>query len=321
MYFPNLFFMLRNFILLSAFVLCFSLLSCDLNAQKPDKRILATLELTKENPSEKEIQAAAAALIDRFQNFGSPLSEISVTSEGKIELTIETLANVDQVRLLLTRSGNLGFYPVIKNEETTPFIIAVNDMLGQKDSMSIDPLFSKITDGSSYNPNGMFAAKIEDTAVIGSYFRIPETRALLPSAFRAAKFFWSKEVSEENTVRYFAVNTEDGAPFLDGGYVSMATMGYDMAGRPTIDFRINSEGAKIWEEMTARAYREQSLIAIVVDGLVYSAPGVSNGPIKGGRVEIAGNYTEEEAQELAMLIDAGAIPNMTLLEISSQPMK
>ena len=47
--------------------------------------------------------------------------------------------------------------------------------------------------------------------------------------------------------------------------------------------QMNSQGAKVWEVLTERAYRQQSNIAIVLDDVVYSAPGVSRGAISGGR--------------------------------------
>src|SRR5665811_916383 len=72
--------------------------------------------------------------------------------------------------------------------------------------------------------------------------------------------------------------------------------------------QMNGKGAKIWEEMTGKAYSEQSNIAIVLDNIVYSAPGVTTGPISGGRSEITGNFGITEGQDLANVLRAGKLP-------------
>jgi SecD/SecF fusion protein len=57
--------------------------------------------------------------------------------------------------------------------------------------------------------------------------------------------------------------------------------------KPAVSMQMNGQGAKAWEELTGRAYTKSN-IAIVLDDVVYSAPGVSTGPISGGRSEISG---------------------------------
>jgi SecD/SecF fusion protein len=84
---------------------------------------------------------------------------------------------------------------------------------------------------------------------------------------------------------------------------------------------MNAEGAVIWERLTEDAYQNNSLIAIVVDGVVFSAPGVASGPIKGGRSQISGDFTLEEAWDLAGAVGSGAIPKMKILSYSSEPLQ
>ncbi|MCL4164089.1 UNVERIFIED_CONTAM: hypothetical protein GTU68_019152, partial [Idotea baltica] len=72
--------------------------------------------------------------------------------------------------------------------------------------------------------------------------------------------------------------------------------------------QMNAKGAKIWEEMTGKAYNQQSQIAIVLDNVVYSAPGVNNGPIAGGSSSISGDFTLNEAIDLANVLRAGKLP-------------
>ena len=72
--------------------------------------------------------------------------------------------------------------------------------------------------------------------------------------------------------------------------------------------QMDSRGARIWENMTGKAFKESSNIAIVLDDIVYSAPGVSSGAISGGRSEITGDFSLNEAIDLANVLRAGKLP-------------
>ena len=72
--------------------------------------------------------------------------------------------------------------------------------------------------------------------------------------------------------------------------------------------QMNAKGSRVWEGMTEKAFKQSSNIAIVLDSIVYSAPGVSNGPIAGGRSEITGNFSLNEAIDLANVLRAGKLP-------------
>ena len=71
---------------------------------------------------------------------------------------------------------------------------------------------------------------------------------------------------------------------------------------------MNTRGAKEWEELTGDAYNNQTGIAIVLDNKVYTAPGVSSGPISGGRSEITGTFTVNETKDIANVLRAGKLP-------------
>jgi len=88
----------------------------------------------------------------------------------------------------------------------------------------------------------------------------------------------------------------------------------DMRNEPAVSMQMNVEGSKTWEKMTGIAYTNgrkgasRSQIAIVLDETVYSAPGVTTGPISGGISEITGSFTVAEAQDLANVLMAGKLP-------------
>lgn len=93
-------------------------------------------------------------------------------------------------------------------------------------------------------------------------------------------------------------------PILDGGMLTNASVGFDQSNRPQINFSLNSEGAQIFGDFTGKNVGNH--LAIVLDGHVYSAP-VINERIGGGSGQISGNYTLEEAQDLAIALRSGAL--------------
>ena len=91
---------------------------------------------------------------------------------------------------------------------------------------------------------------------------------------------------------------------LEGEGVEDSRADYDEHGRPAIKMPMTPTGSRTWAKMTADNVNRP--IAIVLDDIVYSAPNV-NGPIEGGNSEISGNFTVEEAQDLASILKIGKI--------------
>ena len=93
-------------------------------------------------------------------------------------------------------------------------------------------------------------------------------------------------------------------PILDGAMLTNATVAFDQNNRPVINFALNSEGAQIFGDFTGKNVGKR--MAIVLDGLVYSAP-VINERIGGGHVQVSGNYTVNEANDLSIALRSGAL--------------
>ncbi|WP_372998437.1 protein translocase subunit SecD [Sulfurimonas sp.] len=93
-------------------------------------------------------------------------------------------------------------------------------------------------------------------------------------------------------------------PILDGGMLTDASMGFDQNNRPLINFKLNAEGAEIFGDFTGKSVGKR--LAVVLDGKVYSAPNI-NERIGGGAGQISGNYTVEEAKDLAIALRSGAL--------------
>ena len=150
-----------------------------------------------------------------------------------------------------------------------------------------------------------------DTGTINSYLDMPEIRNLIPANRRhTVKFAWARAGSNEVTYLLALRGTRDGEPELDGSVIVDARQEYDQANKPVVTMAMNGDGARIWQRMTKEASEEQPYrghVAVMLDNLVYSFP-VVNGEIAGGRTEISGGFSVEEATDLANVLKAGRLP-------------
>ena len=99
----------------------------------------------------------------------------------------------------------------------------------------------------------------------------------------------------------------DKAP-IEGDVVVSASQVFDpVSNKPTVSMDMNHKGSLLWEKMTETSALEKRPIAIVVDDIVYSAPVANDGKITGGRTSISGNFSVEEAQDLANILKIGRL--------------
>lgn len=101
-------------------------------------------------------------------------------------------------------------------------------------------------------------------------------------------------------------------PILDGSQVVDAQVAFSQSNQPIINFTLNSAGARIFGDFTAKSVGKR--LAIVLDGKVYSAPNI-NERIGGGSGQISGGFTVQEAGNVAIALRSGALlASVTLLE-------
>ena len=91
---------------------------------------------------------------------------------------------------------------------------------------------------------------------------------------------------------------------LDGSMLTDAKVGFDKSNQPVINFALNGQGAKIFGDFTGKNVGKR--MAVVLDNKVYSAP-VIRERIGGGRVQISGSFTLNEAHDLAIALRSGAL--------------
>lgn len=175
---------------------------------------------------------------------------------------------------------------------------------------SSDQPLSSLIQGLGYESGPVLAQfHVQDTAQVNSYLKLPQVRNLISSDKRYARFAWGLVDEKTDLVGLYAIksNKKNEAP-LTGSAVSDANQAYDQMSRVAVSLEMNAKGAKVWEKMTGEAYKQGSQIAIVLDNTVYSAPGVTTGPISGGRSEITGDFSINEGKDLATVLKAGKLP-------------
>ncbi|MEO5595388.1 MAG: protein translocase subunit SecDF [Chitinophagaceae bacterium] len=152
---------------------------------------------------------------------------------------------------------------------------------------------------------------LKDTALLNSYLTNPAVSNSFPANVR---FLYGVQEKDENGkladyVMLYGIKTIPGSDKarLEGEHVTDARQDYDQFGKVEVSMSMDKTGAAIWEQMTGDAFKKKSQIAIVLDELVYSAPGVTNGAIAGGNSQISGNFTVEQGQDLANILKSGKL--------------
>ncbi|MBI6115677.1 protein translocase subunit SecDF [Salegentibacter maritimus] len=303
----------------------------------------ADVETVIRRKVDESITSAFEVLRKRIDKFGVTQPNIQrLGNSGRILVELPGAKDINRVKGLLQSTAQLEFWHVYKSNELGNFLAQANNVLrdvvskesketeAESDTTATDsdidellaesedstevstgnnPLFELIQ-GPGFQGGPVLAYFSEkDTARVNEYLAMPQVRSLLPASQRYAKFAWGIPQDEEGVVGLYALKgNRNMEPPLSGDVITDAQQTYDQMGRVAVSMQMDGRGAKIWEEMTGLASTQQSNIAIVLDNTVYSAPGVSTGPIAGGRSEISGDFTITEGQDLANVLRAGKLP-------------
>ncbi|RLD27411.1 MAG: protein translocase subunit SecDF [Bacteroidetes bacterium] len=294
---------------------------------------------------DESIVSAFEVLRKRIDKFGVTQPNIQrLGNSGRILVELPGAKDVDRVKTLITQTAQLQFWDAYKGEEFLPFIVQANEtlkdivavktstdevesqdskdeeenqieaLLGDTTTDSIavapvNPLLDLIR-GQGYQGGPVIALfEAKDKQTVTDYLNKPEVRSLLTPEQRYVKFVWGVQAKDSEVIELYAlIGNRDNKPQLSGAVITDARQAYAPNGQPTVSMQMNGKGAKIWEEMTGKAFNQGSQIAILLDDIVYSAPGVTTGPISGGNSEISGSFTLNEAVDLANVLRAGKLP-------------
>lgn len=152
-------------------------------------------------------------------------------------------------------------------------------------------------------------ASVRDTAAVNKLIHSALAKQVLPSDL---KLLWSAKPADHLNVKNIyelhalKVTTSTGRAPLEGDVITDAKDEFEpTTGAPCVSMKMNTEGARRWAQMTKANVGKA--IAIVLDGVVYSAPRV-NGEIDGGSSQITGNFTIEDTKDLANTLKSGRMP-------------
>ena len=284
---------------------------------------------------DESIISAFEVLRKRIDKFGVTQPNIQrLGTSGRILIELPGAKDVDRIQNLLQSTAQLEFWETFKNEGLLDFLVSADQYLAsinteiesKSDESDIDDLLSEVeqTSDSIQNTSSPILSLVRaysfqggpiiarflprDQDIVDSYLSLPEVRKLLPREYRYAKFLWGKQDSDGLTSLYAIKSNRDDTPPLSGGVVVDASQSYDAVGNAAVSMQMNAQGARIWEDLTGVAYAQNSNIAIVLDDIIYSAPGVTRGAISGGRSEITGDFDLNEAIDLANVLRAGKLP-------------
>ena len=296
--------------------------------------------------SESAISNSFNVLRNRIDRFGVTQPNIlKLGNSGRILVELPGVKEPERVRKLLQGTASLEFWATYDNTEIEGYLAEANaalaemfaaeeetvaqeqtpaegeDLLeeeiqqGQNEAaaneafMKQNPLFSILQPSGARGNACIGYANYADTAKINKYLAMPQIKAFFPPEFRP---MWTVKASQfipgGNVFELVAIKatSRDGKAPLDGGVVTDARVQYgNTGGNPEVSMSMNAEGANTWARMTKDNIGKQ--IAIVLDGMVYSYPTVQS-EISGGSSQITGNFTLEEAEDLANVLKSGKLP-------------
>ncbi len=307
----------------------------DITPNSTDDEVIKVLR----NETDAAIAASFNILRSRIDHFGVTQPNIQrVPNSNRIMVELPGIKEPERVRKLLQGSASLEFWVVYDAQEVLPILAEADQMIkaGQQpaeevaaeateessdlaaEAAATEPEEETVT-GFSRENNPLFAlldptysggcivgaAREADMPAINEYLARPEVKNLMPADLVLA---WAVKGEDYFGGRYalYALRSIDGKPAMDGASVATAQENYSQNGaNAEVNLTMTANGTSQWAQLTGQNIGKP--IAIVLDGLVYSAPNV-NQKIEGGNSVITGNFTIQEAQDLANVLKSGKVP-------------
>ncbi|AEL25273.1 protein translocase subunit SecDF [Cyclobacterium marinum] len=311
-----------------------------ISLETSDAEILSIIDTEVENAIDRSFNI----LRTRIDRFGTSQPNIQrIQNTGRIQIELPGVDNAERVRNLLQGVAKLQFWQVAEIDEFGDALQQVNAFLVEEaknqkasspaaetttssDTTDLESDLAKqlaegATDADSLGTEAspIFALlkanyglvyELRDTIAINRVLNREDVKALLP---RDVKFMWSVKPQVQDGMDLLELHAikaprgTDQAP-LEGDVITDARQSLDQTSRPAVSMQMNAEGARRWRKLTAENIGKR--IAVVLDNYVYTAPTVQ-GEIPSGQSEITGNFTMEEAKDLANILKSGTLPAPT----------
>ncbi len=259
------------------------------------------------------VSSSTNVLRTRIDQFGVVAPNIQeLEKDGQILLELPGVKEHDRVRELLKSSANLEFYETTPVNDIAPMLQALDNALRTDSTGNGKGLFDYFVQvGNPYNPINVGSATETARDTINAILASNVAKGILPSNLKLAWEFKPEIVQVDDSVRgkrnlsiyqLVALKTSNGKPALSGDVITSATSDYDAMTGNYVSMNMKPEAARQWARITAANINKP--VAIVLDNQVYSSPNV-NSVIEGGRSQITGNFTTDEAKDLANVLKSG----------------
>lgn len=291
--------------------------------------------------AEDAVNRAMEIIRNRVDQYG--VSEPSISRQGSRRVIVELpgVAKEEEAKQLLQGTALLEFRLVKDAELTYPIMQRIDDVLAQRNKSGVKDSLSnevavldtakKVTDTTSasdttkqlseeefraqhpffsaavLNPQSPYAdayVSKDDRNKIEYWLSLPEVQKVIPDNVEFV--FSARPFTSTDGKEIFMMYMVNKTPELTGGVVTDAQANIDPnTSAPIVNMQMNSEGATDWARITGANVGKR--IAIMLDGVVFTAPNVK-GKIPGGRSQIEGSESIEEAKLLEIVLKAGALP-------------
>ena len=308
--------------------------------ESTDEEVIAVIR----ESADAAIANSFNVLRNRIDRFGVTQPNIQqLGNSGRILVELPGVKEPERVRKLLQGTASLEFWETYNFSEIEMYLneanAAIAEALAAEEEAAQevaategeDILAAELkqaeaeqTNAAAVKQNPLFAvlqpsgmrenaciglAHYSDTALVNKYLAMEQVKGIFPPEFRAmwtvkpSQYFGDGNVFELVAIK---VATSDGKAKIDGDEVTDARVQYgNTGGNPEVSMSMNAEGANVWARLTKENIGKQ--VAIVLDGMVYSYPTVQS-EISGGSSQITGNFTLEEAEDLANVLKSGKLP-------------
>ena len=284
----------------------------------------------KSNSSNQEVTAALEKQVDsqvdaafnifrtRIDQFGVVAPNIQKLQDkrGQILLELPGVKEPERVTELLKSSANLEFYEVYNYNEIANDLNnfarewAAQDTVGHTDLIALlggpqragCPVIGIVTPQNRAIVDSILSSPLAKQKLPSDFSAVWEVKATEYPVYDAQGNVMKKDNGEDRTTPYWQLVALKGDAALEGDAVVSATSEYEAMRGNTVNMRMNDAGAQAWATLTRNNIGRP--IAIVLDNNVYSYPNVNN-EITGGSSEITGNFTPEEANDLANVLKSG----------------
>ncbi|MCH7398542.1 protein translocase subunit SecDF [Belliella sp. DSM 107340] len=315
-----------------------------ISLESSDADILGIIDAEVENAIERSFNI----LRTRVDRFGTSQPNIQrIQGSGRIQIELPGVDNQERVRNLLQGVAKLQFWEVAEINDYAGELEAANALLvaeakAQKAGTSVEEVLAseeegetqeegetssleqQLADGDSTSDfsseiSPIFALtkanfgliyEIRDTVTINRIFAREDVKSVLP---RDVKFLWAVKPQKADGMELLELygiklNRNSDMALLEGDVITDARQVLDQSSRPAVSMQMNADGARKWRKVTAENIGKS--IAVVLDDYVYTAPTVQ-GEIPSGQSEITGNFSLEEAKDLANILKSGSLPAPT----------